>query len=357
MRLQTLFLAATLVASSTSAFAGPFTQAVRLRRQPVGQRQPVGHRGCQRPGPGTDGSGAALRARARQQRSRCGGVPQPGARSRAAAYPRLLGGTNFAVIGAATGNVPLPGGGTADNIAATLDSLPPGLVLPATGMLNAQLAQFFSMNPGPIDPNALFLIWGGPNDLAINPSAACRGGGRSQHRHDDRPALRSRRAETSSYRTWPISALTPGIAGSPLAPLVSGLSGVFNTALTGQLDSRSALPGISITRFSTFNFFNMVVASPGTYGFTNVEDACYTGPLLGLGARRRVLHDVGFAPVLGPEPSDDRGTRAAGRGVCRRRAARRRPRTGDRRPSRASASALPACWSGAGAPPSRAAAV
>lgn len=140
----------------------------------------------------------------------------------------------------------------------------------------------FFMNPGPIDPNALFLIWGGPNDLLINPSAGVAGAA-AANIGTMVDLLYGAGARNFLIPNMANLALTPGIAGSPLAPLVSGLSGGFNTALTGQLNSRSALPGISITRFSTFNFFNMVVASPGAYGFTNVNSACYTGSILGLG--------------------------------------------------------------------------
>ena len=39
-------------------------------------------------------------------------------------------------------------------------------------MSNAQLPLLLSLNPGPIDPDALFFIWGGPNDLVINPDPA-----------------------------------------------------------------------------------------------------------------------------------------------------------------------------------------
>lgn len=143
MRLQTLFLAATLVASSTPAFAGPFTKLFVLGDSvsdngnlsvivdiSVPGPGPMVPAPPYAPGRASDGLVAA------EYLSLALGLGP--------LVPAAVGGTNFAVIGAATGNVPLMGGGTADNVAATLNNLPPGLVLPATGMLNAQLGQYFS---------------------------------------------------------------------------------------------------------------------------------------------------------------------------------------------------------------------
>lgn len=271
MRLKSLILAATLVASSTSAFAAPFTKLFVFGDSTSDNGNLFALTGGLAPAPPYLPGRASNGPVAAEYLSLALGLGP--------LLPAAVGGTNFAVIGAATGNVPLPGGGTADNIAATIP-LPPGVVLPPTGMSTAQLARFFLMNPGPIDPNALFLVWGGPNDLGINPS----------------PAVAAQAAANigliidTLYGAGARNFLIPNMADLGLTPRNDGaeaaasfLTTVFNTTLAGQLAARAGLPGISLTGFNTFNLFNAVVASPQTYGFTNVEDECYQGPLLGVG--------------------------------------------------------------------------
>jgi phospholipase/lecithinase/hemolysin len=277
MRLKSLFLAATLAASSTSAFAGPFTTLFVF-------------------GDSTSDTGNLYLLTTGLQPSPVPAPPYfPGRASNgpvAAEYlsaalglgpllPALApGGTNYAVIGAATGDVPLPGGGTADNVAANLGSLPPGVVLPPTGMSTAQLAQFFFQHPGHVDPNALFLIWGGFNDLGINPDPAVA----------VQAALNIGMMIDTLYGAGARNFLVPNMIdlgltpGNAAFPVASVLSSAFNATLASQLAARSARPGISLIGFDTHALFNAVITSPQAYGFTNVDDECYQGPLLGFGS-------------------------------------------------------------------------
>jgi outer membrane lipase/esterase len=268
MRLHTLFFAATLVASSATAFADPITRLFVFGDSVSDNGNLAALSGGTLPAPPYAPGRASDGPVAVEYLSQALGLGP--------LVPAAAGGTNFAVIGAATGSVPLPGlpGMFADNIGQVL-----GFPLPPTGMSNAQLAQFFMMNPGPIDPSALFVIWGGPNDLLINPSAATAVAA----------ATNIGLMIDTLYGAGARNFLVPNMADLGLAPGASNpdvslLALVFNAALAGQLDVLDATrPGIDITRFDTFGFFNTVVASPETYGFTNVEDECYVGPLLGMG--------------------------------------------------------------------------
>ena len=87
--------------------------------------------------------------------------------------PSLTGGTNYAVGGAATTQVPIPGGGgaTTDNDGATVAYPPVAPFFAGTG-IEAQIAAFAGAPPAFDPATAMFVIWGGPNDFFINPSAA-----------------------------------------------------------------------------------------------------------------------------------------------------------------------------------------
>jgi phospholipase/lecithinase/hemolysin len=191
--------------------------------------------------------------------------------------PVALGGTNYAVIGAATGAVPfpLPGdpGNTADNVAEVL-----GLPLPVpTGILTAQLPLFVSTLTGPIDPDALFMIWGGPNDLVINPSAAT-----AQLAADNIgtavDALYALGARRFLVPNMPNLGLAPG-AGAD-APALALLTMAFNARLADNLNARSALPAVQLTQFDVFAAFGQITSAPGLFGFTNVTDGCVQGNVL-----------------------------------------------------------------------------
>ena len=86
--------------------------------------------------------------------------------------PAASGGTNYAVLGAATGAVGIPSSPplTTENVAAILYGQ---AALEGTGLLS-QTGEILAA--GPIaDPGALFFVWGGANDLFIDPSAATVG--------------------------------------------------------------------------------------------------------------------------------------------------------------------------------------
>ena len=173
--------------------------------------------------------------------------------------PAALGGTNYAFIGAATGNVPNPAapGTFVDNVSQTLT---PPLDFGPTGMATAQLP-LFSVRPGalPIDPSALFFIWGGANDLFISPT-------------DDTATAA---AENIQDMVW---ALYAGGARRFFIPNLPGIvpnATTFNTALADTLVNPGLLPGIEIIQFDTFGFCNGIAQNPAAFGFTNLSDPCF----------------------------------------------------------------------------------
>lgn len=192
--------------------------------------------------------------------------------------PSLAGGTNYAVIGAATGPVQVPGTTTTvDNIAGVLYG-PDALA--GTG-LQSQV-QSWLITGGVADPDALFLVWSGANDIFIHPSADTAG--RAAHNVADALAL--------MYGNGARRFLVPNMANLSLTPAalalppdtqasLEALALGFNAGLNGALDSLSALPGIEITRFDTFALLTAMAGDPRAFGFTYASPGCLPGTLVG----------------------------------------------------------------------------
>jgi len=179
----------------------------------------------------------------------------------------ILPGNNYAVIGATTG----PVNGVENVVQAALPALP----FPPTGLGTQVLSFLGDLGLQPIDPNALFFIWSGANDLfldATTPTAQTAAG---------RVGL----AVQTLYQRGARNFLIPNLPNLALAPGGSAAQGsasvTFNATLAFLLDQQSSLPGMNLVQFDTFSFINTVVASPATLGFTNVTTPCFQDPVPG----------------------------------------------------------------------------
>jgi phospholipase/lecithinase/hemolysin len=193
--------------------------------------------------------------------------------------PSELGGTNYAVAGAMTGPVLIPSAPplTTENINALQYGLP---VLEGTSLVS-QTADLVQAGPLAAADSALFFVWGGANDLSLNqsPAAAAAAVGNvgtvitSLYGAGGRQFLLPNLPDLS--RTPAGQALTPDQQAG-LQALTLG----FNSGLAGLATSLSGLPGIHITLFDTFAFFNAILANPAAFGFSNTTAPCLTGNLL-----------------------------------------------------------------------------
>jgi|SoiMethySBSTD1v2_1073268.scaffolds.fasta_scaffold397039_2 phospholipase/lecithinase/hemolysin len=235
--------------------------------------------------------------------------------------PAALGGTNYAVVGATTGPVLIPGSAPpafVDNIATITYGQ---AALAGTSLLN-QVAAF--INTGPVaDPNgSLFFVWAGANDFFINPSLQT-GANAITTIAGSVNALYLDGARDFLIPNLPDLSLTPSAQGlTPAEQLgLRQLSISFNIGLASALGGLSALPGIKLTQFDAFGLVSSIVANPGANGFANASSPCLTGSLfLGNGsvcsnpdsfvfwdgahpttAAHRVLGDAFAAAV--PEPA------------------------------------------------------
>jgi len=174
------------------------------------------------------------------------------------------GGTDYAVGGAQTtpANSPLP-----------ID-------------LPSQLNQFASQHPV-VDPNGLYMIWIGSNDLrailASSPSSTVAQNEALQVVANIDSAIMTLSGDGAKnflVVTVPDLGMSPAaIATGPAGEAAaSGLSYLFDQALLQSVKGGNpALSGLHISTLDTFPLIDSIVAQPGQYGFTNVAQPCLTG--------------------------------------------------------------------------------
>lgn len=183
--------------------------------------------------------------------------------------PSLLGGNDYAYGGAETGTTPVHAANASD------------LTGPA-----GQITQFQAAHPS-ADPNALYTIWIGSNDL-LN---ILTGAPSSQYGADITAAvgnvdsaigsLAADGAKNFLILTVPDLGATPdAIAGGPGVQFgASALATAFNSALISGVDAIASLDSLNLSTLDTYSLLDAIVANPSSYGFTNVTSPCVTGAI------------------------------------------------------------------------------
>ncbi len=146
--------------------------------------------------------------------------------------------------------------------------------------LVTQTNTYLAANGGRADPNALYTVWGGANDLfavAADPSQAqAIIGGAVTAQVGIVGTLQAAGARYVIVPTIPDIGLTPSsLAGGPAGQAQgTALATAYNTALFGGLASA----GLSVIPLDTFHFLQEVVANPAEYGFSNVTGTACLPP-------------------------------------------------------------------------------
>jgi phospholipase/lecithinase/hemolysin len=163
------------------------------------------------------------------------------------------GGTNWAFGGAVTGPA-------LTSSFPTLTQQVNNYYLPAAG--------------GSADPNALYVVWGGGNDVrdgditnsVANISAIIS-------------TLTAAGAQNFVIPNLPDIGLTPeAIAAGPAAVFgATYLSTLFNSQLAATLPGLEASLGVNIFEVDVYGFLNNVIANPGSFGITNTNTSCFDG--------------------------------------------------------------------------------
>lgn len=163
------------------------------------------------------------------------------------------GGTNYAVGGARVG--------TSDT----------GALGPIPSM-TAQLTSYLAANGGRADPNALYTVWGGANDLfaitngGADPTTTI--GGAVTAQVGIIGTLQNAGARYILVPTIPDLGVTPGFRAQGATASAAGtqLATSYNNALFGAINTA----GLRVIPLDTFTLLREIVASPAEYGFGNV---------------------------------------------------------------------------------------
>lgn len=159
---------------------------------------------------------------------------------------------------------------------------------PTLPNLTAQLAAFLQDVGGAAPPNALYAIEIGSND--VRDAMAAAGGGGNPDAIVITAVEAIGRAIDTLYAAGarqflivdvPPIALTPAVRladmqrpGTALAASLLTLD--FNQKLMTMLATKAAYPGITIDKLDVYSLVASIVASPQSFGLSNVTDACIT---------------------------------------------------------------------------------
>lgn len=161
---------------------------------------------------------------------------------------------NYAVAGATSGNLNENGPGL------------PGLT--------QELAWFQADTSFIADPDALYTLWVGPNDLwmeGADPASAI-----TQAMINIGAAVGTLHAMGAQHVMVPNMVdlgLTPWALSTEYADDISALAGAFNYYLDQTLNSLDGLPGLNLIRMDMSTTLQEIIANAEGYGFTNWTDA------------------------------------------------------------------------------------
>src|SRR5690606_13566022 len=141
--------------------------------------------------------------------------------------------------------------------------------------LATQMNNYLAANGGSADPNALYTVWGGANDVfavvADPTQAQAIIGGAVTAQIGIVGTLQAAGAQYVLVPNLPDIGITPSFRAGGAAAMGQGtaLAAAYNDALFGGL----AANGLRVIPVDTFHFLQEVVADPGQYGFANVTTA------------------------------------------------------------------------------------
>jgi outer membrane lipase/esterase len=156
-------------------------------------------------------------------------------------------------------------GGTNYAIGGARIDTPVANTIPVT----AQVELYLSSHGGRADPNALYTVWGGGNDLLAFDFAAPVG----VQMVEAVGRLRDAGARYILVPTLPDAGLTPFAisAGGGVPALATSIANSFNEQIFGALGDA----GLRVIPLNTFQLQQEIVADYASYGFTNItQPAC-----------------------------------------------------------------------------------
>jgi phospholipase/lecithinase/hemolysin len=174
--------------------------------------------------------------------------------------PSVLGGNDYAYGGAlATGTPP-----------------PTSLVVQD---VDDQVGQYLAAHPV-ANPNALYVVYAGSNDLITNPSG---GPAAAASLAGSIGRLYDAGARQVLVPNLPSLGLVPRVNGDPiLRGAADAATAQFNAALAASLDGLGAAsPGLTLYRLDVAGLFDDIVADPAAFGLANVTNSAAPGLHIG----------------------------------------------------------------------------
>ncbi|MEO7251152.1 MAG: autotransporter domain-containing protein [Arenimonas sp.] len=149
---------------------------------------------------------------------------------------------------------------------------------PGSFSVTSQIGGYLAANGGRADPNALYTVFAGANDIftaTANPATAQQNTGiAAQTVVGLIGTLQNAGARTIVVFNLPDLGITPDNVGTASQAGASGLSFVFNSTFNAGL----ATLGDGIVPINVFGLVNELIADPSLYGFTDVtHKACGAG--------------------------------------------------------------------------------
>jgi phospholipase/lecithinase/hemolysin len=171
------------------------------------------------------------------------------------ATPFLTGGTNYAIGGAKV----LPGDPTIPSIA-------------------QQVGFYLGSTSGQADPNALYVLWGGANDLygaVENPGetpamVAATETSVISSLANDIESLRAAGARNFLWLNLPQLAETPRGAGNPLNAALAQASTQFRNDVATESAMLAMIVGVRMADVDIYGLQQSIFANPAAFGYTNV---------------------------------------------------------------------------------------
>lgn len=172
----------------------------------------------------------------------------------------------YGTNGSANGN-----GQTGDNYAVggAMVGTDRGGALGPTPSLATQMSNYLASTGGRANPDALYTVWGGANDLfsVTDPAQApAIIGAAVTAQVGIVGTLKNAGARYILVPNIPDLGLTPSFIAQDMAAQGTALATAYNNGLYGALNSA----GLRVIPLDTFSFLREAVANPGLYGFRNV---------------------------------------------------------------------------------------
>lgn len=174
---------------------------------------------------------------------------------------------------------------------------PVGPCLNPVPRISDQVSQYLALTGGAADPNALYSIWGGANDifatLTLDPANAQANTVAAATAYVQQIGrLQAAGANYIIVYNLPNLGATPQFGSTPNAGAVSQITVVYNSALNAGLQQL----GDGIIPINTFGLIAEIIADPSRYGFTNVTGtACNPPSSIACGPNGSGL-PAGYAP-------------------------------------------------------------